>query len=61
MFTMDAWDVVLYGLAVLVAVTTLVRLMSARRRDLVDEVQQQWSAERQRQEKEKKKQSKDAA
>ena len=52
---MDAWDVVLYGSAVLVAVTTLVRLMSARRRELVDEVQQQWSAARTRREREKQK------
>ncbi|MBN1852622.1 MAG: hypothetical protein JW829_07850 [Pirellulales bacterium] len=49
MFRMDAWDVCLLLAASYLAVMALVRLMAARRRKLVDEVQHQWEAERQRQ------------
>ena len=59
MINMDAWDVVLLSAAALVAVTTLVRLMTARHRELVDQLRQQWEAERARKQKEQKK--KDAA
>lgn len=59
MMNMDAWDVVLFGVAALVAVTTLVRLMTARHRELVDQLRQQWRTERDRQQKERKKKEKE--
>jgi len=61
MFTIDTWDAVFFAIAALVAVTALVRLMAARRNELVDDIERQISAERQRQKKRRKKKPKDAA
>ena len=49
MMSLDAWDVVLLAIAAYVAVLALVRLMSARRKHLRDDLQQQFAAEQARQ------------
>ena len=55
----DGWDLVIVGGAAWIAVLTLVRLMRARRDQLVGEVQQQLDARRQQ--RRRKKSQQDAA
>ncbi len=43
---MDRWDIVIIAAAGYVAVTTLVRLMAARRNQLVDQVRKQVAQQR---------------
>ena len=42
------WDIVLWGAAAYLALALLVRMMLRRRNELLDEVRQQLTAERQR-------------
>ena len=44
MVGLDRWDLLLLGIAVLIAVGSLLKLMSARRDQLVSEVQEQIDA-----------------
>ncbi len=48
MMLLDAWDVVLLAIAAYVAVLALVRLMAARRKQLSDDLRQQFAAEQAR-------------
>ena len=61
MENLNIWDVVLFAAAAFIAITSLARLMSARRRELVEEVERQWKAERKRRKEQRKKQSRDVA
>jgi len=61
MLSMDAWDMFLLVAASYLAIMVLVRLMAARRRHLIDEVQQQWKAERERRKDQRKKDTKNVA
>ncbi len=54
MLGMDGWDALLFSAAAFVAVTSLVRLMRARRDELIDEIKTQIAAERDRRKKKKK-------
>jgi hypothetical protein len=47
---MDAWQWILLGAAAFVAVVSLVRLMQARRDELIADMRQQMEAEQQRRE-----------
>ena len=44
---MDRWDILLLGFAAYIAVTTLVKLMAARRNELVDQVKAQVEQQKQ--------------
>lgn len=55
---MDRWDVLIVGIGAYVAVMTLVRLMAARRNQLVGEVREQMA---ELQKKKKKTKNKEAA
>jgi len=57
---MDRWDILIIAGAGYVAVTTLVRLMAARRNQLVDQVRQQVEQQRGQQQAAKKPASDDA-
>lgn len=64
MFTLDTWDIVLLAVAGFVAVTTLVRLMAARRDELLKKLRRDFEREQVRlklEEKKKKRKQKDEA
>lgn len=46
---MDRWDILLLGFAVYIAITTLVKLMAARRNELVDQVKAQVEQQKMKQ------------
>lgn len=46
---MDRWDILLLGFASYIAITTLVKLMAARRNELVDQVKAQVEQQKMKQ------------